>query len=179
MKIFKLILLILSLYIYLYNPIFQFLGFGSIKVLLFLSIVLFFFKGSIAFISLFKDEIVLTFLISLYVSLTVLWGESSGLVVAYTHIIWFLESFLIPFFLILHFKDFFEKYSWEKIIITVGLVASFITLYLILNFELNVFIRDSIIVDTLDSVSGDDLVFRGFSIAESSKLELLLVNTKV
>ncbi len=168
MQIFKFIFLIISVYIYIYNPIFQLFGFGIIKVLLPFSIVFVFLKGPITFISLFKDEIILTFLISLYVFLTVLWGDSSGLVVAYSHLIWFLESFLIPFFLVLYFKDFFEKYSWEKLIINVGIVASLITLFLIFNSDLNVFIRDSIIVDTLDTVSGGAWDFRGFSIAESS-----------
>ncbi len=161
--------LLLSLYIFLYNPIFKILGFGLIKVLLLFSIIYLLYKKELikSFIR-FRIELIFTVLLIVY-SLIVA-GLNSGSVVSvpYTHLIWFLECFVIPVFLITCFKDIFDKYSWESIIVFIGFIASCITLFLVFNPEHNLYIRENVIIDTLDTVVTGDYSFRGFTIAESS-----------
>jgi len=66
------------------------------------------------------------------------------------------------------FKDIFQKRSWESIIVHTGLIASLITLFLILNPKINFFIRDSVIKDILYNISDPNSQNRGFTIAENS-----------
>lgn len=165
----KYILLILFLYIYLYNPIFQILDFGLIKILLFISILyLIISKKGYLFITLFKNEIIFSLILILYSSLIVFWGDGTAFKVPYTHLVWFLECFVIPFFLMFFFKDIFQKRSWEYIIVNTGLIASLITLFLILYPEINFFIRDAVIRDIPINISDPKTLNRGFTIAENS-----------
>lgn len=97
----------------------------------------------------------------------VILGDGTAIMVPYQHIIWFLECFVIPIFLLTFFKDIFQKHSWEFLTIAIGSIASLITLYLIINPDVNVWIRGSVILEPLDSTPAN-LFFRGFSIAESS-----------
>lgn len=169
MRVLKYILLIVCIYIYLYNPIFKIFGFGVIKLLLVVSFIYIIFSGFLPrFIKIFKNEIFLTLLLVCYSVPLILLGENT-FAIPYTHLIWFLECFLIPAFLILFFNDIFNRISWEAIFVHAGLLASLITLFLIFNPVINLFIRNSVIIDTLDTVTSTDLMdFRGFSIAESS-----------
>lgn len=169
MKVLKYILFFLCVYIYLYNPIFQSVGYGMIKILLFISFIYVFFQKSLLlnFLSTFKHEIFFTLSIAFYAFLTEIWGDQLGKIVAYQHIIWFLECFLIPVFLVFFFKDIFRKIPWENTIIIIGTIAALITLFLIINPEINAVVRLSIIMDTLDANS-DSWDFRGFSLAEGS-----------
>ena len=116
----------------------------------------------------FKREISVTFLISFYIFSTQLWGESAGAVAAYSHVIWFLESFVISYFILSVFADFFTEKKWENLIVLVGTIAAVITLFLILNPSLNEYVRSNVIIETLDTVSESEWSFRGFSVAESS-----------
>ena len=168
MKIFKYITLILCLYIYVYNPIFRFLGFGSVKLLLVFSFAYLIVSGFFPrLFKIFKIEIILTFALVTYSVSIILLGENT-FSIPYVHIVWFLESFFIPAFIILLFKNDIEMLSWETLMVHVGFLASMITLFLIFNPEINSFVRDSVIIDTLDTVSETIWDFRGFSIAESS-----------
>lgn len=169
MKIIKYIFFILCLYIYLYNPIFQVLGFGIIKLLLFVSLIyLFFSKGFIFLFKYFKKEIIFTILLIVYsFSLVMILGNGTALMVPYQHAVWFLECFIIPIFLLFFFKDIFRKQSWEFLVAVVGTIASIITLYLIVNPEINLWVRESIIYNSLDAQT-TILDFRGFSISEGS-----------
>jgi len=168
MRIFKLIILITLVYIYLYNPIFQLLGFGVIKILLIISFLYIIFSGFLPrFLKLFEKEVIFILLLMSYSIAIVLVGENT-FSIPYVHFIWFLECFFIPTFLIFIFKNTFNRLSWESIIVYVGFFASLITLFLILNPSVNIYIRNFIIIDSLDFVSKDNWDFRGFTIAESS-----------
>ena len=165
----KYIILIIFLYIYLYNPIFQILDFGLIKILLFISILyLIISKKGYLFITLFKNEIIFSLILIIYSSLIVFWGDGTAFKVPYTHLVWFLECFVIPFFLMFFFREIFQKRSWEYIIVNAGLIASLITLFLILNPEINFFIRDTVIRDIPINISDPKTLNRGFTIAENS-----------
>jgi hypothetical protein len=165
----KYILLLLFLYIYLYNPIFQILDFGLIKILLLISILYIIVSKKIfLLITLFKNEIVFSLVLIAYSSLVVFWGDGTAYKVPYTHLVWFLECFIIPFFFFLFFKDIFQNRSWESIIVKIGLIAALITLFLILNPKINFYIRDSLIKDFAINISNIKTLTRGFTIAENS-----------
>ena len=169
------ILLIVFLYIYLYNPVFQILDLGLIKILLLISIVyLFATKDINILVRDFKNEIILTAVLIVYITPFVIFGDGTAIVVPYKHILWFLESFIIPIFLLTYFRKYFENRSWKSYIIIAGTIASFITLFLILNPEINTWIREFVIIDSLDS-SEIESTFRGFSIAEGSSFDYGIV----
>jgi len=166
--IIRVVFLFVALYIYLYNPIFKILGFGSIKLLLFIAVIYILLRDKIGFIvKKFSKEIFFTFLLILYNLIRAAFGGKDSLITSYVHIVWFLEGFIIPIFIFFTFKDYFFKYDFKKIFISIGFIASLITFFLILNPEINANIRDNVIVDSLDLFS-DKWTFRGFTIAESS-----------
>lgn len=169
MNILKYIYLILVIYFYIYNPIFQRLGFGSIKPLLFLSVLYFLnTKRNIQILSHYKIEILFTLIIILYSILTMIWGsDNSGLISAYLHLIWFMEGFIIPLFVFYIFKIQIIKFKVNNLLVLVGSIAALISFILILNPELNSYVRNTLIKDTLDN-KNEDWTFRGFSVAESS-----------
>lgn len=173
--ILKSILLFFSLYIYIYNPIFKFLDFGSVKILLGISFIYLIFSSKLRiFLTKFEKEILFTLALIFYSLLIEAFIGPAGIGMMYRHFIWFLEGFLIPFFLILFFKDIFFKYGYIRLVIIVGFIASLITLYLILNPNVNLFIRNEVIIDSLDSFT-DTWTFRGFTIAENSSYSYSVV----
>lgn len=168
MRVIKYIFFFLCLYIYIYNPILQILGFGSIKILLFISLFYFFVhKETISFLQNYKKEMFYTFLLIIYLIPIVFLGDGTATMIPYTHLIWFLECFIIPLFLLFYFKNIFQKYQIESLLVIIGTIASLITFFLINNPEINTWIRQSVIVDTLDKTSSN-WDFRGFTFAESS-----------
>lgn len=168
MRVIKYIFFFLCLYIYIYNPILQILGFGSIKILLFISLFYFFVhKETISFLQNYKTEMFYTFLLIIYLIPIVFLGDGTATMIPYTHLIWFLECFIIPLFLLFYFKNIFQKYQIESLLVIIGTIASLITFFLINNPEINTWIRQSVIVDTLDKTSSN-WDFRGFTFAESS-----------
>jgi hypothetical protein len=134
-----------------------------------ISIVFVFSKKSLIvnFFLKFREEIAITLIIIIFTYFTEIWGDNQGRVVAYKHIVWFLESFFIPLFLISAFKDIFQEKSWKDVIITIGTIASIITLFLILNPSINLLVRSSIIIDSLDVMSGGQ-EYRGFTLSEGA-----------
>lgn len=169
MKIIKYIFFFVCLYIYIYNPILQIFGFGIIKLLLLLAFVYLFITKKILVVFMnFKKELLILILIVLFlIPTTLLRGDATAETVIYAHIVWFLEGIFIPVFFLYIFNDIFMRSNLNLLIIFASTFAALITLFLILNPNLNIIVRDEIIVDTLDmSVSEWD--FRGFSFAESS-----------
>lgn len=171
MKALKYFILFVCLYIYLYNPIFQVLGFGLIKVLLIVSIFYFFYnKTARNYLLNFKSEFLFLLLIISYIIPFVFMGDGTAKVVPYQHFIWLLESFLIPVFFIFAFNSIFTSLNYIKIFVVIGFVASLITIYLLINPSVNIWVRSSLIIDTLD-ITHTDLDFRGFSLAEGSSFD--------
>lgn len=159
------ILLVLFLYIYLYNPIFLFLGIGSIKPLLIIAILYAIIDKRVFNLLLqFKYEVIFTFILIIYTLLATLRGDMEIIMVPYQHFIWFMESIFLPVVFVIWFRAVFSRYNWEKWIVIAGFIASLISLTLILNPEWNEFVRSSL----LDvSLSDDDMSwFRGFGLAE-------------
>jgi hypothetical protein len=120
------------------------------------------------FISIFKNEIIFSLILIIYSSLVVFFGDGTAYKVPYTHLVWFMECFIIPFFFVFFFKDIFQNRSWESIVVNIGLLASLVTLFLILNPKINFYIRDSVIRDFLINISDPRTQSRGFTISENS-----------
>lgn len=171
----KLLIFLSILYIYIYNPIFQSVGFGLIKVLLLVSIFYILIKRKRArlLFSTFYNEIFFAFLLiaySLFVYAFI--GNAGRTMIAY-HIFWFLECFVVSIFLVFLFKRYFIKYDFKDLMIVIGFIASIITLYLVLNPSVNLHVRENVIIDTLDLFKEERQAegffdYRGFSLAENS-----------
>lgn len=180
MNFIKYLLLYISLYIYLYNPIFQSLGFGSIKILLLVSfaICLLYNKSFFYFLGRIKHEILLAILLVFYSTFTSIWGDNKGYVIGYVHFIWFLECFTIPFALFRIYKLIDGIEALNRHVVFVGFIAALITTGLIVNPDWNFYVRQNIILDSLDSQDAD-WSFRGFSIAESSSFGYGIVQAMI
>ena len=165
----KLVILLLLLYFYLFNPLFFALNVvGSIKFVLLLGFVgLFFKKRAMFFFKQFKFDFLLFLILVVYTFLVTILGEGAAKDLPYMQFIWFLESYITSVFFYAYFSKIFEKFSFEKIIVWIGFIASIITVYLITHPAANLYVRSSVIMDSLDLLEKPEF-FRGFSIAESS-----------
>ena len=120
----------------------------------------------------FKREILFTSFLVLYISFTTLYpeGDQKGYITAYKHVVWFAEGFIIPlFFITFYRKQLSDHRALEKIVIVIGAIAALISVVLIVKPNLNIIMRDSIIIDGLDYYAEYSLNrFRGFSFADGS-----------
>lgn len=168
MKIIKYILFVIFIYVYFFNPVFQVIGVGLIKILLAISIIyLLISRKYIYLFLLFKVEFFLLSIILLYISPIVILGNGTAYNVPYLHLVWFGECFFIPIFLLFFFNDILKEDTLESTSVIFGLLASLITLFLISSPDINIWLRESVIIDTLDA-NLTDMYMRGFSIAEGS-----------
>lgn len=165
----KLVILLLLLYFYLFNPLFFALNVvGSVKFVLLLGFIgLFLKKKAISFFKQFKFDFLLFLILVVYTFLATILGEGAAKDLPYMQFIWFLESYIISVFFYAYFSKIFEKFSFEKIIVWIGFLASIITVYLITHPAANLYVRSSVIMDSLDLLEKPEF-YRGFSIAESS-----------
>lgn len=165
----KLVILLLLLYFYLFNPLFFALNVvGSVKFVLLLGFIgLFFKKRAMFFFKQFKFDFLLFLILVVYTFLVTILGEGAAKDLPYMQFIWFLESYIIAVFFYAYFSKIFEKFSFEKIIVWIGFIASIITVYLITHPAANLYVRSSVIMDSLDLLEKPEF-YRGFSIAESS-----------
>lgn len=163
---FNLFFLVLLLYGYIYNPIFSIIGIGSVKILLIMAIIYSFFNNKI-FKSLvhFKAELIFVFILVIYSFFSSLRSEVALFTQAYLYIVWFIESIYLPIVIFVVFKKVIDKYQWDKLLITVGVIAAGITIILIFNPSLNNFVRY-----TLIQTSGKELdeyaLIRDFGFAD-------------
>ncbi|MFA6127031.1 MAG: hypothetical protein WC699_06980 [Bacteroidales bacterium] len=115
----------------------------------------------------FRSELLFSFFISLYVLFVSLIGEGSGKVFSYQILIWFFEGFIVSSF-IYYFNEKVLRKDFEVSIVLVGLLASFITIIMIISPTMNAFISTKIvnIVET-ELLPGQRIATRGFALAES------------
>ncbi len=101
----------------------------------------------------------------LYVFLNSLRSSQNILDYTYKNMIWFLETIASPIVIIYWFKKEFEFYTIAKIYVITGLIASLVSIFLLLNPSINNYVRSSLI-----SYSGVDILIyeniRGYGIAE-------------
>lgn len=165
----KLVLLLFLLYLYLFNPLFFVVnGIGSVKFVLLVGLIGLFFKKKTLFcFKQFKFDFIFIFILITYTKLVTLFGEDSAKDLPYLQLVWFLEGYVVSIFFYVYYSNIFEKLLFEKIVVWLGFIASIITVYLITHPATNLFVRSSIIMDSLDLLDKPEF-YRGFSIAESS-----------
>jgi hypothetical protein len=163
---FNLIFLVVLLYGYIYNPIFNIIGIGSAKILLIIAIIYSFFNNKI-FKSLvyFKTELIFVFILVIYSFLSALRSEVGLFAQVYLYLVWFIESIYLPIVIFVVFKKVIDKYQWDKLLITVGVIAAVITILLIFNPSLNGFVRYRLIQTSAEELDGYALV-RDFGLAD-------------
>lgn len=144
-------------YIFIYSPYIRMLNMGIGKLIVFAAIVYFTINFKlIKYFILFKLEIFLILVIIFYVFLTSLWGDGSASIMPYLHFQFIIDCILVPIFLYNFFKSKIDFKILNKYIIIVGTIAAIITVYLIFNPLFNIYLRENIIVDDLDSGSVQD-----------------------
>jgi hypothetical protein len=154
------------LYGFIYNPIFSIFGIGSTKILLIIAIIYSFFNNKIfKYLVHFKTELIFVFILVIYSFLSALRSEVGLFTQAYLYIVWFIESIYLPIVIFVVFKKLIDKYQWDKLLITVGVIAAGITIILIFNPSLNVFVRYRLIQTSAEELDGYALV-RDFGLAD-------------
>lgn len=163
---FVFIFLVVLLYGYIHNPIFNIIGIGSVKILLIIAIIYSFLNKKIFnYLFHFKTELVFVFILVIYSFLSSLRSEAGWFTQAYLYLIWFLESIYLPIFIFVVFKKVIDKYQWDKLLITVGVIAAGITIVLIFNPSLNSFVRYTLIQTSGEESDGYAFI-RDFGLAE-------------
>ena len=164
------IILIFILYLYIYNPVFKFIGIGSIK-LFWIPCILYLIlkKNTLKYLGIFKLEFFFMILLIFYVLLVTLMNNGNAYNVGYSHFLFIIECIIIPIGLSVFFKDLILKIGINKSFIVTGFIASLISISLLIIPDLNLFVRQNIIVDDLDSVDMGVLQYiRGFTISGES-----------
>ena len=159
----KQIIFIIILYFFINNPVFQVLGFGSIKLLypLVILVALLINKRIITLvISRYPKEILCIFSLMLY---TLLRGMLNGdFIEGYKHLVNLIELFLLSFSITTIYFRYLSHVDFDKLLLHVGIVGSIISVYCFVNPSFNNFVRNDLTVFQEKMV---DILFRGFGIA--------------
>lgn len=171
----KYLILILLAYFYIYNPILRVAGFGLIKIILALGLLYIVAIGATRnVINLYRKEITFTLLLSGYMFISTFYpnGDGEGYLASYRHVVWALEGFIIPYYIIHGFGQYLRNQTdLNRLVVIVSTIAALISLFLILNPDINMAMRQNIIVDGLDDYDVYRLNhFRGFSFADGSSM---------
>lgn len=164
-KLVKISFLIFFLYLYIYNPPFAFLPLGASKLLYLFLFPYFIFNKQLLKknLGLFTFELFILVVIIVYsFGISALNGISDrtffyvGIFMLFEH---FFFAFSIAYFLNKYYKE-----KVETILLIVTTIASLITVYLILNPELNLFVKQFVLLPDETALKLD---FRCFGISES------------
>jgi hypothetical protein len=162
---------IIVLYIFIYSPYLRSLQMGIGKIMVFFAVIYFCINfKKIKYILLFKIEIAFILVLVLCTFLTSLWGDGSTRMMPYLHFQFIIDCILVPIFIYVCFNNKIDFSRLNEYLVIVGILASFITVYLVLNPVFNIYLRENIIVDDLDSETVQDSLkyIRGFTFSESS-----------
>lgn len=157
-------LMMLLTYLYVFNPPFQQLPISPSKVLYLILLPIFSLKYKRVFFSEYMPEVKIFLAIIFYTFLVKL-STSSDTIYAQTNIFLLIESLFNAFTLAcLLFWVFEDKV--ERVFFWCSVIASLISVYLIVNPGLNDFVRNSLLVPERDLEAGF-FSFRSFGISES------------
>ena len=163
--IFYSLICLVILYIYIYSPALQLVNFGLDKIILVLSIIYIFYrKRYFLYLKLFKKELVLLFCIFVFSVLVMSLNQTSleqSLVVYDSFVL--LECLFVPF-AVISFANSMRTFSVDKLLLTNGVLASLITIFLLLNPSLASFVKDSVF--RLPDVVNEHFAFRGFGLSD-------------
>lgn len=159
------LLMIILTYLFIFNPPFAFMPVSVLKMLYVLALPFLFIKSyAKRFYRVFQKPILYMLLLIFY-SFFIKLIFSSKANFATANLFLLVESLFMAYVL----ARFYVRYYREKAelwLLGVLLLAAFISFYLILNVETNIYVRNSLLITTdLDNTS--DLLFRSFGISDS------------
>ena len=162
----KLIGFFIVLYLYIYNPVFAIFGIGSIKIIIiFLLAYSLTNKKIVHYLTYFKVEFFFVLVLITYSTVTSVRSNDSIITLPYFFLIWFIESIYAPIALLIFFKNEFRKYNWKKLFVIIGTIASLISLFLILNNDINDFVNYTLI-ESSGSLYDNYHRLRGYGLAD-------------
>lgn len=157
-------LMMLLTYLYVFNPPFQQLPISPSKILYLFLLPIFFLKYKRVFFSKYLSEVKIFFAIIFYAFL-IKFLTSSDTIYAQTNIFLLIESmfnaFTLACLLFLVFED-----NVERVFFWCSVIASFISVYLIINPGLNEYVRNSLLIQGRE-LGENILSLRSFGISES------------
>ena len=161
------ILVIIILYLYLYNPILKpGLAFGTLFILI---SGLYTLKNSqviTKYLKFYRAELILSILITIYVFITCTINGGEAFSMLKTLFIWILFSTIVPIFFVKAIISRYKNIVFWDVIIEVGFIASIISCVALLVPSFNDFLRS--IQEELDKgmgMIGEQLKIRGFGFA--------------
>ena len=164
-RLVKSFLVVVILYLYIYNPPFTFLPISASKLLYIILLPYFLFNRQISktyFTFFSKETLLLGFIIS-YSFIVELLNSIPNRVYSYANLYMLFENFFfafsIAYFLFKHYKN-----SIDNVLLTVTGIAALITLYLIINPEINLIVRQFVL--QTDDVALK-MMHRSFGISDS------------
>jgi hypothetical protein len=118
----------------------------------------------------FKYEVFLIALLSLYTLLVNVVGRGSAYIIPYDHLLFIFDCILVPIFIYKVFYRYIDFSRLDQSLILVGLLSALATIILILYPGFNFYLREKIIIDDLDSGTVQDGLryIRGFTFSDSS-----------
>jgi len=162
MNLIKYLFFLLLLYLFIYNPPFQFLSVSPVELMIIPAFLYIAVSWKwYPFLKIFWAEILIFLLIALYSYFRDLGSIDS--VFFRANILLLLESLVIPYFIILLYSKIKGKENLIKEVIYIGIFASLITLAMIAIPSLNALIRNQVLKG---NEFDEFLTFRSFGLAE-------------
>lgn len=170
MKIIRYVFIIIVLYVFLHNPIFNVVGFGSIKLLYIFPVIFFLFdeKSTIAF-KRYKIDFLCYLVLILYILVLVIIGAESGML--RTIIVACIECLILPIYIVRFYLKYLSSFNFNRVILIVGSVGAIISTISFFIPEINFFFR------TIQQFN-EDLLYveqRGFGLSEGLTFSYSLV----
>lgn len=146
MKRIKDVIIFLIIYVYIYNPVFVVIGFGSIKFLLIISTIFILSRKKILrkYLILHKSIIKLLLFLIIYTALVVSLCNGNATKTSYSLFIYLIETTILPIFLIEWVCD-DNKIKIIPLLLDVGFAASLISIFLLFTPNINDYVLGSVI----------------------------------
>lgn len=159
------ILLLIILYLYIYNPVFTFVGFGFVNILMALSLLytLFCWYRVKFYLRDYRTEFLLSLVMTLYV--TIICTLNGTEQIGFKLVIWIISTVLLPIFLIEIFICRQKNIVFFDTIILVGFIASLISCAALFYPPINTFLRSIQVTKEVTDFAETQMTFRYFGLA--------------
>ena len=158
------IIVIMLLYLFLFNPPFRFMPFGFTKICYLLGLLVIFTPSiSKSYFKLFSNitKIYIFFIIyTIFIHVVTLSKASFSYINIFILFESFFTSFVIAYYLVKYYKN-----NTDKMILWTIIVAASITIYLILFPAVNTYVRDTLLLEQKSNIE-HIISFRSFGIAD-------------
>lgn len=161
------ILIYIILYIYIYNPVFSFIGVGLVNVLLLASIVYAIVKWKRVqyYVGYYRKELKLSFLMILYLVIIKMVNGVQNYSEVVTMVLWQLTTVLIPIYLLEYVLPKFHIKDLLDFLLKVAFVAAVISILCLLFPQINQVVRSIQITDELDAIKDGTVDYRCYGLA--------------